>query len=249
MRAASEQRRYNVAYYAAHRAVEIQRVRSRQISTLEFLRDLRRRPCADCGGTYPPWVMDFDHRDPMTKAFRLTTGSALLKSREELLAEIEKCDIVCSNCHAIRTYRSVIVSQERNGPKRVGRSARLAEKRLRWQADSQRLRGLRDVSCADCGQRFPFFVMQFDHREAATKDEAVTRMIGRAGPRRIMAEVAKCDVVCSNCHRIRTFTRRTRARIGELAGVTQLVEFLPSKQAVAGSSPVSRSDHQTAKPP
>jgi hypothetical protein len=31
------------------------------------------------------------------------------------------------------------------------------------------------------------------------------------------------------------------ARIGTSAGVTQLVEFLPSKQAVAGSSPVSRS--------
>jgi hypothetical protein len=37
----------------------------------------------------------------------------------------------------------------------------------------------------------------------------VTRMIGRAGTQRILEEVAKCDTVCANCHRLRTFLRRS----------------------------------------
>src|SRR5256885_14906454 len=51
---ADDQREYNVAYYAEHRDEEIERVRVRQASTLEFLRDLRRRPCADCGQILRP---------------------------------------------------------------------------------------------------------------------------------------------------------------------------------------------------
>src|ERR1700694_788364 len=100
-----DQREYNVAYYAEHRDEEIERVKLRQAATLEFLRDLRRRPCADCEQSFPPWVMDFDHRDPETKSFSLAAGHALLKSRDALLVEIAKCDIVCANCHAIRTYK------------------------------------------------------------------------------------------------------------------------------------------------
>jgi hypothetical protein len=99
------QRPYNVRYYWAHRAEEIERVRRRQRATVEWLRDLRRVPCADCGKTYPPYVMDFDHRDPLTKCFSLLADKPLLKNREVLLAEVAKCDVVCANCHAERTWR------------------------------------------------------------------------------------------------------------------------------------------------
>jgi hypothetical protein len=48
--------------------------------------------------------MDFDHRDPSQKEFNL--GSEAIRemySLEKLQAEIDKCDIVCANCHRIRT--------------------------------------------------------------------------------------------------------------------------------------------------
>lgn len=57
----------------------------------------------DCGVVYPPYVLDFDHRDPSTKKFNIAMHVRQV-SRQRLLAEIEKCDIVCANCHRIRTF-------------------------------------------------------------------------------------------------------------------------------------------------
>lgn len=203
------QRPYNVAYYWRNREREIERVRTRQDSTLAFLRDLRRLPCADCGGTFAPHQMDFDHRDASTKRFNLTAGRAMLKSRTTLLAEAEKCDVVCSNCHRIRTQRR----HASRACEPSGSSRYLDRKRSQWRAHAKLLDELRSVPCADCGERFAPCAMDFDHREADAKGQGVTRMIGRAGVARILDEAAKCDIVCANCHRLRTFNRRM-ARVG-----------------------------------
>jgi hypothetical protein len=37
--------------------------------------------------------------------------------------------------------------------------------------------------------------MDFDHREGSDKRIGVTRMVGRAGIGKILAEAAKCDIV------------------------------------------------------
>jgi hypothetical protein len=58
-------------------------------------------PCIDCGET-DPLVLEFDHlRD---KRFDISRALASRKW-ESILAEIEKCQVVCSNCHRRRTYR------------------------------------------------------------------------------------------------------------------------------------------------
>src|SRR5688572_4335931 len=128
-----EQRQYNVRYYAAHRDAELDRVKRRQAATISWLRDVRRRPCEDCGQSFPPYVMDFDHRDPQKKLFAVTTGSAHLMSREKLITEIEKCDIVCANCHALRTYASLMERRRRSTPQEwaPGTSPKIAMHRAR----------------------------------------------------------------------------------------------------------------------
>lgn len=63
----------------------------------------------------------------------------------------------------------------------------------------------------DCGGEFPPYVMHFDHRDASTKVTEVSRMITRPNiytEEDILAEIAKCDLVCANCHAIRTFGKR-----------------------------------------
>ena len=61
------------------------------------------RPCTDCGRVYPPQVMQWDHVPGFDK---LGDVSAVCwgRPREEVLAEIAKCELVCANCHNIRTF-------------------------------------------------------------------------------------------------------------------------------------------------
>lgn len=61
------------------------------------------RLCADCGGQFHPAAMTFDHLPGTTKRSEV---SALLQSgyRKVLLDEIAKCELVCANCHAVRTF-------------------------------------------------------------------------------------------------------------------------------------------------
>jgi hypothetical protein len=200
-------RPYNVACYAANRELEIERVRRRQLSTIEFLRKLREVPCADCGGRSAGHQMDFDHRDPSQKRFNLSSARAGLKNRTELLEEVAKCDIVCANCHRLRTRRQ---HRARLATKTLSVSPRIEDRRARWRYHADVLDQLRSVPCADCGGTFAQCAMDFDHRDPKTKIRSVTQMISNAGIDRILAEAAKCDIVCANCHRLRTFHRREK---------------------------------------
>jgi hypothetical protein len=74
----------------------------------KITRDARDRPCMDCGQSYPYYVMDFDHRDPANKEFTVARMVSSNMSPEKVLKEIEKCDVVCANCHRIRTHSGVV---------------------------------------------------------------------------------------------------------------------------------------------
>ena len=100
---------------AAYQRQWYERNRERHIENVNAIRrELRRthaaivargksRPCADCGVTYPPYVMDFDHvRGNKLREIGVMRGTV---STQVLLAEIAKCEVVCSNCHRIRTHR------------------------------------------------------------------------------------------------------------------------------------------------
>ena len=234
-----DQRPYNVAYYASHRLEEIERVTRRQQATLAWLRELRQVPCMDCGGVFPPHVMDFDHRDPKTKSFNVMAGRALLKSRDALLAEIAKCDIVCANCHRVRTYEAFVAGLLR--PPSFDRKTDVGTKeqmrgrlknRRRFERQSALLRELRDAPCADCGGRFPWYAMQFDHRDPSSKVGNVPQMAARVSLRKLLEEIAKCDIVCTNCHRNRTFLQwQSRGCVVAVANDSSKVEVrvrLPS---------------------
>lgn len=58
----------------------------------------------DCALTFPYYVMDFDHRPDEVKLFNIAEYARLKPSMAQLEAEIAKCDVICSNCHRIRTY-------------------------------------------------------------------------------------------------------------------------------------------------
>jgi hypothetical protein len=48
--------------------------------------------------------MDFDHRPGETKSFDVATGAGQGYGEKRMLAEIAKCELVCANCHRVRTF-------------------------------------------------------------------------------------------------------------------------------------------------
>jgi hypothetical protein len=76
--------------------------RARVNKRREFIGRLKDNPCTDCGIKYKPWQMDFDHIDPRQKVFNI--GTNVLGSLLSIKNEIEKCELVCANCHRQRTH-------------------------------------------------------------------------------------------------------------------------------------------------
>ncbi len=56
--------------------------------------------CADCGYREHPEALDFDHLPGCEKLFQISYGNV---AWGRLLAEMEKCEVVCANCHRIRS--------------------------------------------------------------------------------------------------------------------------------------------------
>jgi hypothetical protein len=86
-------------------------------------------------------------------------------------------------------------------------SRRSKLKKKIYDEHSQRIKDIKDnKKCCDCGQSFPFYVMQFDHI-SDNKIENIANMPGKYSWVKIEREIAKCELVCANCHSIRTYKR------------------------------------------
>lgn len=86
-------------------------------------------------------------------------------------------------------------------------AARLQSRRARYLELCDFLNLLKQRPCRDCGNVYPHYMMEFDHRDGSTK-------LGNACYRgdcwgKVLKELAKCDVVCANCHRARGWKRIT----------------------------------------
>lgn len=98
-------KRYDTSWYARNQHVTKARNKHYNIQCTAIVRRLKEQtPCADCGLFYPYYVMDFDHRDPSTKKFGIAVERLRHIPTQRLLAEIAKCDVVCANCHRVRTH-------------------------------------------------------------------------------------------------------------------------------------------------
>ena len=96
----------------------------------DIWKNMKRKPCVDCGKTFDPVCMQFDHvpeRGPKVGSMRKMFESEDIVAFE---AELLKCDLICAICHALRT-NSRPLSQEAR--------AKISEKnRLRWQDPAKR---------------------------------------------------------------------------------------------------------------
>lgn len=88
--------------------------RAQQKKRQEFLNEYKlNKGCAKCGYNEHPAALQFNHIDPSQKAFNI--GENKRKRLETVIEEIEKCEVLCANCHAIYTQENHYTRLGNNG--------------------------------------------------------------------------------------------------------------------------------------
>jgi hypothetical protein len=96
------------AHYRANRDYYLAKARRRQqrvvLETRAWMIDyLRQHPCVDCAISNIR-VLEFDHRDPASKAAEVSFLARSGYSLARVVEEVAKCDVRCANCHRMRTH-------------------------------------------------------------------------------------------------------------------------------------------------
>lgn len=75
----------------------------------------------------------------------------------------------------------------------------------------------RRSKCVECNNSNPI-VLEFDHVRGKKAGNIADMVRAGSGLERIIAEIEKCDIVCANCHRIRTWRRRMKNKKSKTRG-------------------------------
>lgn len=178
-------------YQAARRQLNAAQLDARrQRAHEQALSHLRNHPCSDCGLT-DVVVLEFDHvRGQKRREVSVLVNRAA--SVAVLAEEMAKCDVVCVNCHRLRTLR-------RAG----GIQRRLLKHEIRGRAALEERLALGCIDCGESDQR----ILDLDHR--GPKRGRVPQMIREGYSLEVIrSELDGCDVRCGNCHRRRTARER-----------------------------------------
>ena len=100
-------KQYHKRWYGRNRGDRIEQVRRRKAGIREWMRELKESlACMNCGlsGKDNAWALEFHHRNHESKDQLVSSMVASGLAKKRILAEIEKCDVVCSNCHRKSHY-------------------------------------------------------------------------------------------------------------------------------------------------
>jgi hypothetical protein len=92
-----------ISYYCNPEQKEktVQRTRDKRSKNIKFVQEFKQNAgCKDCGEMYPYYVLHFDHLGDK----KFNVSMMMNRTLDEIKAEIAKCDVVCANCHAYRSY-------------------------------------------------------------------------------------------------------------------------------------------------
>ena len=100
-----KQKEAQARYYRENK-VKLQNLKRERTNKLRlYIQEIKSNtPCTDCGIQYPSYIMDFDHIPERGKKEYDISNLKLFSSIEVLKQEIEKCEVVCSNCHRHRSW-------------------------------------------------------------------------------------------------------------------------------------------------
>lgn len=171
-----------------HCKIALQKAQRRQ-DGMNIINSYKDKPCQDCNILYPTYCMELDH---VSGDKVLNVSSMKLMSRIKLVAEIGKCEVVCAICHRIRTANRRPTSKDK-----------------RLLAHRAMINDYKSKPCCDCHKCYLSVAMDLDH-VVGEKLLEISNM-GHYPRWKVIEELSKCEVVCANCHRIRTESRRLLA--------------------------------------
>ena len=95
---------YQRKWYAQNQELQKQRNRDRNETLRAWLRELKSTLCCTQCGENHPATLEFHHRDPSQKDRNVAAMMRDGCGKKKIQAEIEKCDVLCSNCHRKHHY-------------------------------------------------------------------------------------------------------------------------------------------------
>ncbi len=109
-------------------------------------------------------------------------------------------------------YRDIEARKAASKKHYVANKQKYLERNKRYRSGIQDyVRQMKEASpCSDCGKRYPYYVMDFDHLKSKEHNISFLMATGRIGA--LKKEIKKCEVVCANCHRLRSHKRLEQMR-------------------------------------
>jgi hypothetical protein len=105
-------REFDAAYWQATKKHRMAKRRRRYADLMAWHNELKSRiPCADCRGSFHPAAMSWDHLPGSNKLDDVSSMFRRQLRMRTILVEIAKCELVCANCHAVRTFERRGVAQ------------------------------------------------------------------------------------------------------------------------------------------
>ena len=100
---------YQKQYYVDNRTTALKKagdrkIRQRKILTNFLTTYLKDNHCVNCGNDNIV-VLEFDHLDPSLKSFSISDAISNGTSLTRLMKELRKCQVLCRNCHGIKTQQ------------------------------------------------------------------------------------------------------------------------------------------------
>lgn len=184
--------------------------RKRSYRNKELLQNYKTKNnrCTCCDRTYDPISLDLHHRDPDQKTKDLNDILSIWKT-EKVQEEIDKCDILCANCHLIKHnnpglhFYRYLDDNEIKFISDLLHSSKTSRERVnirgRWKLSRDAYAMKTGTKCKICGEGRPRCLV-FHH----TKDKKynIWDLIGNGRKIRFLEEIKKCEIICSNCHRL-----------------------------------------------